>query len=193
MPITSTNLTTLAHTSGLPTTTCPIVLSRIDDETGKRIRYPSYCRKGTCPVCKKRRQRLMAYVLIKQMETTACWHLTLTKRHEISTLRRSTKRLLRDFGRLRESAFWTRMTNGGARFIHVTYDRERLTWGPHLHPSLKRRKSPLRISATNGSPSRGILTKSLQGRLATNFGVAEILPCTLLDRLLRPSRMTHNS
>ena len=105
----------------------------MDRITGKVVAWWSYCRQPICEVCKHRRSNLMTAMLFNQMGGRSCWHLTLTMQHGDGRLRPQVRRLFDAFTELRALAAWRHQIVGGARFLDVTHNSHRQTWGPHLH------------------------------------------------------------
>ena len=94
----------------------------------------SRCRLRMCPECERINGKILAHTLTSRVER---WKnakfLTLTMRPRDCSLRESITYILRCFNRLRQSAVWKQLVQGGVYVIEITRAKQRTHWHVHLH------------------------------------------------------------
>ena len=94
----------------------------------------SRCRLRMCPECERINGRILAHTLTSRVER---WKnakfLTLTIKPRDASLRDTITYLLRCFNRLRQSAVWKQLVQGGIYVVEITRAKQRTHWHVHLH------------------------------------------------------------
>ncbi|KKM06451.1 hypothetical protein LCGC14_1743860 [marine sediment metagenome] len=92
----------------------------------------SGCRDRFCIPCQKSRSRVIGQNVTQYLAGGPVRFITLTLRHNHTTLAEQLTRLIAAFTRLRQRKFWKRHVVGGAAFLEVTLSVTE-EWHPHLH------------------------------------------------------------
>lgn len=91
------------------------------------------CHDRWCPACSKSRAMVLRANLEPLLKGKTVRFVTLTLRHDDSTLREKLDRLHGCFDTLRERTLWTTAVDAGVAFIEVKHNPETSRWHPHLH------------------------------------------------------------
>lgn len=93
----------------------------------------NYCHDRWCLPCGAARGRTIARNLAAIVKGKRTRFVTLTLANRKEPLADTLKALVRYFGRLRRSKFWTAAVTGGASFLEVKRSKDGKSWHPHLH------------------------------------------------------------
>lgn len=103
----------------------------------KKLRLKAcYCHSRHCEPCMRAKANKIAGNLrTKLEEDTECTYrfITLTLKHNSTTLQEQIRRLLASFKKLRKYAVWADSQTGGAAALEVKWNPKTREWHPHLH------------------------------------------------------------
>jgi hypothetical protein len=92
------------------------------------------CKLRWCPVCSKSRAyRISQSLLSKLNVNTELRLLTLTLKHNETSLISSSDRIYKCFQRLRKTSKFKKFVKGGVWFYQLVWSKKTLSWHPHIH------------------------------------------------------------
>ena len=91
------------------------------------------CRDRFCLPCAQRRSREIAVNIQRLVQPGRVRFVTLTLKHNASSLKTSLDRLYGCFRKLRQSKLWKATQTGGAAFLEVKRSKDGNHWHPHFH------------------------------------------------------------
>jgi hypothetical protein len=107
---------------------------RRDSNSGDVMVFGDSCRERWCPMCagqKAKYAKEQTEIYVKSLNAPR--FLTLTLRHNESSLRQQVEFLQQSFSRIRSRAYWKKNVTGGIWFLQVKRGKNSGLWHPHLH------------------------------------------------------------
>lgn len=120
---------------GLQYDSCCSAAWFVRDSSDGLIKVISHkCKLRWCPVCSKAKAYRISRALLEKLNVnTELRLLTLTLKHNETSLISSSDRIYKCFQRLRKTAKFKKFVKGGVWFYQLTWSKRTLSWHPHVH------------------------------------------------------------